>query len=91
MDPPTETETHRNPQLQNGNAAGLDNINPESLNVDPEITVELLYPLLKKIWKEEKIPEEWEEGLIVKISNKGDLSNCNNWNHPFKYSQQNSD
>jgi hypothetical protein len=38
----------------------------------------MLYPLLKKIWKGEKIPEEWEEGLIIKILKK-DLSNCNKW------------
>jgi hypothetical protein len=38
----------------------------------------LLYPLLEKIWKEEMIPKEWEEGLIIKIPKKGDLSNCNN-------------
>jgi hypothetical protein len=38
----------------------------------------MLYSLLKKIWIEEKIPEKWEEGLIVKILKK-DLSNCNNW------------
>jgi hypothetical protein len=38
----------------------------------------MLYPLLEKIWKEEKIPEEWE-GLIINIPKKGDLSNCNNW------------
>ena len=39
----------------------------------------MLYPLLEKIWKEEKIPEEWKEGLIIKIPKKGDLANCNNW------------
>jgi len=38
----------------------------------------MLYPLLEKIWKEEKIPEEWE-GLIIKIPKKGDLANCNSW------------
>jgi hypothetical protein len=27
----------------------------------------MLYPVLEKIWKEEKIPEEWEDGLIIKI------------------------
>jgi hypothetical protein len=48
------------------------------LKVDTEITVEMLYHSLQKIWKEEKIPEEWEEGLIIKIPKKGDLSNCNN-------------
>jgi hypothetical protein len=30
------------------------------------------------MWKEEKIPEEWEEGLVIKIPKKGDLTNCNN-------------
>jgi hypothetical protein len=39
----------------------------------------MLYPLLEKIWKEEKIPKEWEEGLIIEIPKKVDLSNCNNW------------
>jgi len=65
--------------LKNGKTAGLDNIYPKVLKVDPEITAELLYPLLEKTWKEEKIPEDWEEGLIIKIPKKGDLSNCNNW------------
>jgi hypothetical protein len=79
LDPPTETETQLAlTQLKNENAAGLDNINPEVLKVNPEVTVETLYPLSEKIWKEEKIPEEWEEELIIKIPKKGDLSNCNN-------------
>jgi hypothetical protein len=79
LDPPTKTETQLAlTQLKNGNAAGLDNINPEVLNVDPEITVEMLDPLSQKIRKEDKIPEEWEEELIIKIPKKGDLSNCNN-------------
>jgi len=60
-------------QLKNGKAAGLDNIYPEVLKVDPEMTAEMLYPLLEKIWKEEKIPEDWEEGLIIKIPKKGEL------------------
>jgi K+-transporting ATPase c subunit len=64
LDPLTKTEIKLAlTQLKNGKAVGLDNINPEGLKVDPEITVEMLYPLLEKIWKEEKIPEEWKEGL----------------------------
>jgi len=35
-------------QLKNGKAAGLDNIYPEVLKADPEITAEMLYPLLEK-------------------------------------------
>jgi len=74
LDPPTKTEIQLAlSQLKNGKAAGLDNVYPEVLNVDPEITAEMLYPLLEKIWKEEKIPVDWEEGLIIKIPKKGDL------------------
>ena len=66
-------------QLKNGKAAGLDNISAKVLKVDPETTAEMLYPVLVKIWKEEKLPEGWKEGLIIKIPKKGDLANCNNW------------
>ena len=80
MDPPTKIEIQLAlSQLENGKAAGLDNINQEVLKFDPEITAEMLYPLLEKIWKEEKIYEDWEEGLIIKIPKKGDLSYYNNW------------
>jgi hypothetical protein len=80
LDPPTKTEIQLALlQLKNAKAAGLDNIYLEVLNVDPEITAEMLYPLLEKIWKEKKIPEDWEEGLIIKIPKKEDLSNCNKW------------
>jgi hypothetical protein len=62
LDPPTKTEKKQAlAQLKNGKAAGLVNINSQVLKVDPEITAEMLYLLLEKIWKEEKIPEEWEE------------------------------
>ena len=73
LDPPTKTKIQLAlTQLKYGKAVGLDNINPEVLKVDPKITVEILYHLLEKIWKEEKIPEEWE-GLIRKIPKKGGL------------------
>jgi hypothetical protein len=78
LDPPTKTEIKKAlAQLNNGKAVSLDNINSEVLKVDPEISAEMLYPLLEKIWKEEMIPEEWK-GLIIKTLKKGDLSNCNN-------------
>jgi hypothetical protein len=27
----------------------------------------------------EKLPQEWEKGVLVKIPKRGDLSNCDNW------------
>jgi hypothetical protein len=49
------------------------------LKVDPNVAADMLLLLFQDIWKEEKFPKEWTEGIIVKISKKGDLSNCNNW------------
>ena len=43
------------------------------------MTAEMRYPLLEKMWKEENVPEDWEEGLNIKIPKKRDLSNCNIW------------
>jgi hypothetical protein len=49
LDPPTKTVIQLTlSQLKNGKAAGLDNIYPEVLKADPEITAEMLYPLLEK-------------------------------------------
>jgi Reverse transcriptase (RNA-dependent DNA polymerase)/Domain of unknown function (DUF6451) len=40
---------------------------------------ELLFPIFKSIWEQEKLPEDWLQGVLIKIPKKGDLSNCNNW------------
>jgi hypothetical protein len=49
LDPSTKTEIELAfTQLKNGKVVGLDYINPEVLKFDPEVTVEMLYPLLKK-------------------------------------------
>jgi len=31
------------------------------------------------IWEEEVIPNEWKQGIIVKIPKKGDLTGCDNY------------
>jgi hypothetical protein len=38
-----------------------------------------MYPVFLDIWKEERFPKGWKEGVIVKIPKKGDYRNCNNW------------
>jgi len=37
---------------------------------------EVLLDLCNRTWSEEKIPEEWKKGLLIKLSKKGDLSYC---------------
>ena len=65
--------------MKSGKAGGPDHIPPEALKADVNTTVDLLHPLFEKIWKEEKFPDEWKEGHLIKLPKKGDLTNCNNY------------
>ncbi len=43
--------------------------------------MDVLHKFLNKIWKEGEKPNDWKVGLLIKLSNKGDLSLhvCKNW------------
>jgi hypothetical protein len=49
------------------------------LKTDPYATADILLPLFEDIWQKERFPKEWKEGIIIKVPNKGDLSQCRNW------------
>ena len=66
-------------ELRNGNAARADNISPEVMKVDLDITAKMLHTLFEKMWTEGEIPNEWKCGLLVKLTKKGDTTNCDNW------------
>ena len=38
-----------------------------------------IHKLINSTWKKEKLPEEWNESIIVPIHKKGDKTNCNNY------------
>ena len=65
--------------LKNGKAAGPDEIPAEAIKADMDTAVSILHSLFSKIWKEEQIPAEWKEGIIIKLPKKGDLGDCNNY------------
>ena len=65
--------------LKIGKATGIDNMPSEAIHVGGEVSVEALYKLLNKIWREEQIPDEWKKGLLVKLPKKGDTTHCQNW------------
>lgn len=65
--------------LKNGKAAGIDEIPAETIKADTETSVSILYNLFKKIWKEERIPEQWKEGILIKLPKKEDLRECSNY------------
>jgi hypothetical protein len=61
---------------KNGKVLGIDNIPPDIFKEDIEPTVEITNPLFKKIWSTGEIPNDWKQGLIIKIHKKGDVTNC---------------
>ncbi|VDP75182.1 unnamed protein product [Schistosoma mattheei] len=66
-------------QIKSGKASGPDNIPDEALKSDIEVTKNMLYLLFRKIWKEEQVPMNWNEGHLIKIPKKGDLNKCENY------------
>ena len=66
-------------KLKNGKAAGCDNIPPEAIKAGEDTSEEVLLDLCNRIWSEEKMPEGWKKGLLIKLPKKGDLSYCKNW------------
>ena len=66
-------------KLRNGKAVGCDNIPPEAIKGGGEVSEEVLLGFCNRIWNEEKVPEEWKKGLLIKLPKKGDLSHCRNW------------
>ena len=65
-------------QIKSGKSPGLDNIPPETLKVEIDVTAAALHPSFQKVWREEKMPAAWKKGLIIKLPKRGDTSNCNN-------------
>ena len=78
--PPTKEEIIRAiKSLRNNKAPGPDFLNAELFKFDPPLAAEILLPLLTTAWNKKEIPEDWNEGVIIKIPKKGTLSDCNNW------------
>jgi hypothetical protein len=57
-------------RMKDGRAPRGDNIPTELLKADTEQTVEILQRLSNMIWGKEEIPNEWKEGVIIKIPKK---------------------
>ena len=61
-----------------GRTPGIDGIAAELYKADSDVAVKELTRLFKRIWHEEKIPDQWKKGLIVKLLKRGDLKECEN-------------
>jgi len=56
--------------LKNNKAAGTDGLRPELVKYGGLNTLNRIYELVRHVWEEERIPEEWKEIIIVSILKK---------------------
>ena len=47
-----------------------DNMPPEAIKAGGEVSEEVLLDLCNQRWSEEKVPDEWKKGLIIKLPKK---------------------
>ena len=65
--------------LKNNKAVGTDGLHLEMIKYGGNKLINRIYELLRQILEEEKIPEEWNETIIVPIYKKGDRDRCENY------------
>ena len=65
--------------LKNNKVAGTDGIHLELIKYGVLNTLNRIYELVRQIWEEERMPEEWKETIIVPIYKKGDGDMCENY------------
>ena len=41
--------------------------------------MEYILHLFGTVWKEERVPDEWRDALLVPTPKKGDMTACGNW------------
>ena len=67
-------------KLKNGKAPGSSNVLPDILKVamkDGEFG-EMVLDLVKAVWKDKCVPQEWVDAILIPIPKKGNLR-CDNW------------
>jgi hypothetical protein len=57
--------------LKNNKVDGTDGIYPELIKYTGNKLLNRMYELVRQIWEEERIPEEWKEKIIVPIHKRG--------------------
>ena len=79
-EPPNEEEVRDALKgLKSNKAGGKDGIIPEMVKHLGSNHLDYVLDLFRTVWKEESVPSEWRDAILVPIPKKGDLSIYDNW------------
>ena len=77
---PSKTEIKQTiKKLKTVKASGPDNIPPEAIKANPDLTATILHKIYSDIWKNEVMPQDWNIGHLIKLPKKGNLKECKNY------------
>jgi hypothetical protein len=77
---PTREEVRKSiERLKNGKAAGYSGIVGEMVKEGKDLLEGPLHRLFQRVWKEEKVPKDWESGIVIPLYKKGDQMNLDNY------------
>ena len=65
-------------KLQNGKAAGEDEIVAEMLKNGGEVVIDWLLEILQEVWRTKQLPSEWKKSILVPVHKKKDRKICDN-------------
>jgi hypothetical protein len=66
-------------KLKSNKVGGTDNIIPELIKQGGRTLKQRIYKLIIMIWEKEQLPNQWKEGIICPLYNKGDRLDCMNY------------
>ena len=66
-------------KLQNGKAAGEDEIVAEMLKSGGEVMIDWLLEILQEVWRTKQLPSEWKKSILVPVHKKKDRKVCDNY------------
>ena len=79
-EPPTEEEFQTAmDRLKTGKAAGMTGILQEMIVYGGHELWDRLLDLMKRVWEEGRVVEDWKNAEIVPIPKKGNMKVCDNW------------
>jgi hypothetical protein len=65
--------------LKNNRAPGKDSIMAELIKYGGRKLWIIIYPLIKRVWETEQMPQEWSAAIIYPLYKEGNKLECSNY------------